>query len=77
MNRVRASAAGPRPEAAVHDALARYAGVLGVLTLPEDRAAADGALLGGRTLRECAPGSALRKRLLVVADRLAAAVPAR
>ena len=77
VNRVRASAAGPRPEAAVHDALARYAGVLGVLTLPEDRAAADGALLGGRTLRECAPGSALRKRLLVVADRLAAAVPAR
>lgn len=74
VNRLRASATGARPEAAVHDALARYAGVLRVLTLPEDRAAADGALLAGRVLRECAPGSALRKALLAVVERLAAPV---
>ncbi|OZB47534.1 MAG: hypothetical protein B7X40_09165 [Cellulomonas sp. 14-74-6] len=74
VNRLRASATGARPEAAVHDALARYAGVHRVLTLPEDRAAADGALLAGRVLRECAPGSALRKALLAVVERLAAPV---
>lgn len=75
VNRVRSSAAGPRPEAAVQDALARYAGVRGASTLPEDRAAADAALLAGRTLREAAPTSALRKGILALADRLAAPVP--
>lgn len=75
VNRVRASAAGARPEAAVQDALARYAGVHGALVLPEDRAAADAALLAGRTLRECVPGSALRKGVLAVCDRLAGHVP--
>lgn len=75
VNRVRSSAAGPRPEAAVQDALARYAGVQGAVTLPEDRTAADAALLAGRTLREAAPASALRRGILAVADRLAASVP--
>lgn len=74
VNRLRASASGARPEVAVHDALARYAGVHGALTLPEDRVAADGALLAGRVLRECAPSSALRKALLAVVERLAAPV---
>lgn len=75
VNRVRSSAAGPRPEAAVQDALARYAGVHGAVLLPEDRVAADGALLAGRTLRESAPGSGLRRGVLALADRLAALVP--
>ncbi len=75
VNRVRSSAAGPRPEAAVLDALARYAGVHGAVVLPEDRAAADGALLAGQTLRESAPGSGLRRSLMALADRLAALVP--
>ena len=75
VNRVRASAAGPRAEVAVQDALARYAGVRAAVTLPEDRPAADGALLTGRTLQESAPASALRRGITALANRISASVP--
>ncbi|MEK8228098.1 hypothetical protein NKG05_21470 [Oerskovia sp. M15] len=69
-NRVRASAAGPRPEAAVRDALGRYGGVVDLHTLPDDRATLDGALLAGRTLAEVAPDSPVRRGITALADRV-------
>lgn len=75
VNRVRASATGPDPTSAVAGALARYAGVAEVLVVPHDQGACDSALLTGRTLHECAPGSPARKAVAALAARLAAAVP--
>ncbi len=75
VNRVRASATGPDPRRAVASALARYAGVGEVLTVPDDQASCDGALLAGRTLREHASGSPVRKAIASLAARLAATVP--
>jgi MinD-like ATPase involved in chromosome partitioning or flagellar assembly len=69
-NRVRATAAGPRPEAAVRDALGRYGGVKDVHVVPDDRAALDAALLAGRTLAEHAPQSPARRALVALADRV-------
>jgi MinD-like ATPase involved in chromosome partitioning or flagellar assembly len=77
VNRLRGSASGPDPHRAVADALARYAGVADVLVVPDDRAACDAALLAGRTLRECAPGSPARKAIAALAARLAALLPVR
>ncbi|MFC8600457.1 CpaE family protein [Isoptericola sp. NPDC057191] len=56
-NRVRSSAVGARPEAAVRDALARYAGVDDVHLVPDDPGGLDAALLSGRTLAEEEPTS--------------------
>lgn len=79
-NRVRASAAGPRPEAAVREALARYAGVEDVHVVPDDAAGLDAALLAGRTLVEEVPGSPVAGAFEELARRVratvAAAVPA-
>ncbi|MFB7800719.1 CpaE family protein [Isoptericola sp. NPDC056134] len=79
-NRVRASAVGSRPEAAVRDALARYAGVEDVHLVPDDAAGLDAALLAGRTLAEEAPGSPVTAAFEALAERVratvAAAVPA-
>jgi MinD-like ATPase involved in chromosome partitioning or flagellar assembly len=77
VNRVRTSATGPDPQRAVANALARYAGVGEVLVVPDDRPALDAALLAGRTLRECAPGSPARKAIAGLAARLAATLPVR
>ena len=44
---------------------------------PDDRPALDAALLAGRTLRECAPGSPARKAIAGLAARLAATLPVR
>ncbi len=63
VNRLRESVVGRRPAAAVSDALARHAGVDGVVTVPEDRAAFDEALRDGRTLAEGAPRSPARAAL--------------
>lgn len=73
VNRVRATAAGPRPGEAVRHALQRYAGVSVVHLLPEDREACDDAVLAGRTLREQVPGSAIHRAI----DALAGTVLAR
>ncbi|MDM7853977.1 AAA family ATPase [Cellulomonas alba] len=70
VNRVRASVAGPRPAEAVADALARYAGVASPHLLPDDGQALDTALLSARTLREIAPGSALRRAIAALAAAL-------
>jgi Flp pilus assembly CpaE family ATPase len=75
VNRVRASVAGSRPEEAVRDALARYAGVSSATLLPDDRGALDAALLEARTLREASPSSPVRKALTALAHELDAAVP--
>ncbi|MFI2103414.1 hypothetical protein ACH436_08990 [Isoptericola sp. NPDC019693] len=75
-NRVRASAVGARPEAAVREALTRYAGVDDVHVVPDDAAGLDAALLAGRTLAEEAPGSPVSVAFEVLARRVRAAVPA-
>lgn len=67
VNRVRASASGPRPAEAIRDALARYAGVGRVHVVPQDTAACDGALLAARTLLEHAPASPARRAVAELA----------
>lgn len=67
VNRVRASASGPRPADAIREALHRYAGVTDVVIVPEDRAAYDGAVLRAATLREHAPASPARRALQALA----------
>lgn len=54
VNRVRKSVAGPHPERQVADALARYAGIAEVWTIPWDPRTADLAVLRGATWREVA-----------------------
>ncbi|PWJ54826.1 Cellulose biosynthesis protein BcsQ [Quadrisphaera granulorum] len=71
VTKVRSSAVGQGPSARVAEALARYAGVRDAVLVPDDRAACDLALLTGRTLRECAPGSAARTALAGLARELA------
>ncbi|PZR51542.1 hypothetical protein DNL40_15995 [Xylanimonas oleitrophica] len=75
VNRARASAVGPRPEAAVREAMARYAGLEDVVVVPDDQPALDAALLAGRTLAEHAPASPARTAIAAVAERLRAGVP--
>lgn len=71
VNRVRASAVGPRPEARIAATLERFAGLTDVRFLPEDRPAVDAALLAGRIVTESAPHSGLARAI----DALAAALP--
>jgi len=75
-NRVRSSAVGAHPEAAVQDALARYAGVEDVHLVPDDPAGLDAALLVGRTLAEQAPGSPASAAFEGLAERVRTAVAA-
>ncbi|MBU4215678.1 MAG: hypothetical protein KJ792_13600 [Actinobacteria bacterium] len=75
VNRVRSSVAGPRPAAAVREALGRYAGVDRVHVIPEDREAFDTAMREGRLLREVAPGSAARRAVAELASRVADQTP--
>lgn len=70
VNRVRASAAGPRPGAAIHESLGRYSGVEGAHLVPDDRAALDAAVLRGATLLEVAPGSPARRAIAALARTL-------
>lgn len=69
VNRVRASASGPRPEQAIRQAMARYAGVTEVHLLPHDPVC-DAAVLAARTVREHAPAGALRQGLVALADEV-------
>jgi Flp pilus assembly CpaE family ATPase len=71
VNRVRAGAVGPRPEAVVSAALSRFAGVDDLLFVPDDPAALDAALLEGRSLAECAPQSPVRAAVRALATRVA------
>lgn len=70
VNRVRATASGPRPREAVREALRRYAGVPDAVVLPDEQATCDGALLHARTLAEHAPGSPLRRAVAGLAAEL-------
>ncbi len=76
VNRVRASAVGRRAETQVRDALARYGGVDDVHVVPDDPAGLDAALLAGRVLAECAPGSPARAAFEALAGRVRELVPA-
>ncbi|WP_083470780.1 hypothetical protein [Actinomyces sp. oral taxon 414] len=76
VNRVRASAAGPSPERAVREALARFGGLEEVVLLPEDPVA-DQCLLAGCSVLDGAPGSALGRALAVLVDRIDPAAGAR
>ncbi|MEV7961844.1 AAA family ATPase [Oerskovia paurometabola] len=69
-NRVRSSAAGPRPEAAVREALGRYGGVTDLHVVPDDRVTLDAALLAGRTLAEHAPETLVRRAVAELAQRV-------
>lgn len=77
VNRLRASAAGPRPSQSVTEALTRFADVTAPVLVPDDRAATDKAALHGRTLTEVAPSSPARLALHELARRLAGVAPAR
>lgn len=72
VNRVRASASGPRPGDAIRDALHRYAGVDQVHLVPDDGPACDAALLAGRTLVEHVPTSPARRALAGLAELVVA-----
>lgn len=77
VNRVRASAAGPRPTQSVTEALARFAGVGAPVLVPDDRPATDRAMLQGRTLTDVAATSPARLALHELACRLTGADPGR
>ena len=70
INRVRASAAGPSPQQALREALARFGGLEDVVLLPDDAATADACLLQGCTVLEQAPASTLGKALSALVDRI-------
>ncbi len=75
-NRVRPGTVGRRPDDAVRQALARYAGVTDPHLVPDDRDALDRALLEGRALREVAPGSPARSAVAALARRVRSACAA-
>ena len=77
VNRVRASAAGRSPGAALREALLRYANVADVHLVPDDQASCDAALLAGRTVAEVAPSSPVRRALSELADTVRDRSPAR
>jgi MinD-like ATPase involved in chromosome partitioning or flagellar assembly len=60
VTRVRASAAGPHPAAAIREVLGRFSGIDEVAVVPDDRDACDAAMLAGRSLVEHAPTSRAR-----------------
>ena len=70
INRVRASAAGPSPQQALREALARFGGLEDIVLLPDDAATADACLLQGCSVLEQAPASALGKALSALVDRI-------
>lgn len=70
VNRVRASAIGPRPSNALRDALRRYSSVPDPVLVPDDQQVIDAALLSGRTLAEAAPVSAVRRAIRDLAARV-------
>lgn len=70
VNRVRASAAGPAPERAVREAVARFGRVEDVALVPEDVATVDRCVLEGRAVLEGAPTTAVGRALAALADRV-------
>ncbi len=70
VNKVRASAAGPRPERTIRDVLGRFAGLEEVRMLPWAPDDCDEAVLTGRALTEVRPRSPLVAALAGVAAEL-------
>lgn len=70
INRVRASAVGADPRSRISASLERFAGLRGAHFVPDDPAAADAALLAGRSVVEHAPDSALRRAVAELASAL-------
>lgn len=70
VNRVRRSAIGPDPRTQLREALERYAGVLDVSFVPQDRDALDAAVLQARLLGEVAPDSEARAAMAALAAGL-------
>ena len=70
INRVRASAVGPRPERSIREALNRFAGIDELRFIPDDPATLDDALLTGRMLAESAPESAVHQSLVGLASEI-------
>lgn len=77
VNRVRASAVGSDPRSRIGASLERFAGLGSVHFVPDDPAAADGALLAGRSIVEHAPDSSLRLALAELASAVAPATQRR
>lgn len=75
VNRLRPGPVPGDPAAEVERALHRFAGVTAPVLLPEDRAAADAALAGGRTVGEAAPSSPYRAAVRDLAGRLTGQPP--
>ncbi|MBE3075622.1 MAG: hypothetical protein IMZ75_11885, partial [Actinobacteria bacterium] len=75
INRVRASAVGPRPERRIRDALTRFAGIDELRFIADEPATMDIALLAGQSLAEAAPDSEVRRSLLALASEVSG-VPA-
>ncbi|PRY61261.1 MinD-like ATPase involved in chromosome partitioning or flagellar assembly [Knoellia remsis] len=61
VNKVRASATGPKPEKAITDVLGRFAGLEEPIFVPWAPDECDGALLAGRSLVEFAPNAAVTR----------------
>jgi MinD-like ATPase involved in chromosome partitioning or flagellar assembly len=70
INRVRASAVGPRPESRIREVLIRFAGIDDPRFIPDDPASLDGAVLTGQSLAEAAPDSDVRKTLVAMASEI-------
>jgi len=73
VNRVRKGPINGDPEQEIRQALARYAGIEGVVFVPYDLASLDKALAGGHSLAEVALDSAARRALLPLAETYAGA----
>jgi MinD-like ATPase involved in chromosome partitioning or flagellar assembly len=67
VNRVRASAVGPRPQRRITEALERFAGLEDLAFLPWDQPVLDGAMFAGQALAEHAPDSELRRAIVGLA----------
>jgi Flp pilus assembly CpaE family ATPase len=70
VTKVRSSAAGPHPGAAIREVLGRFSGIDEVVVVPDDRDACDGAMLAGRSLVEHAPTSRARVAIGELARRV-------
>lgn len=73
VNKVRASAAGSRPERAIREVLERFSGLHELDFLPWAPGECDAALWAGRSLVEVAPGAPLTLAISRLADRISPA----
>lgn len=70
VNKVRASATGAKPERAITDVLARFAGLEDPVFVPWAPDDCDAALLAGRSLAESAPSAPVTRAVAGLADRV-------